>query len=109
MMKDSRQIAHQTVRECADVDSVDEPGACVECISIALEVTQREYHDALVRMDELSLMLGHALACTRIGWTDETTCEDALGPINQIAKQIGETIPDSIKITRPPSNRKRSL
>lgn len=60
------------------------------------------YHDALVKLDELSLMLGEVLRCTRIGWDDDTvTCEDVLGPINEIAKQIGEAIPLSIKITRP--------
>ena len=61
-----------------------------------------EYRDALIKLDELSLMLGHTLAATRIGWDETTTCEDALGPINQIAKQIGEAMPRSIIATRPP-------
>ena len=65
------------------------------------EEVLREMHDALVRLDELSLMLGHTLATTRIGWEDPAECEDVLGPINQIAKKIGEAIPQLIKAVRP--------
>lgn len=57
------------------------------------------YWDALVRLDELSLMLGETLRLTRIGW-DDIVSEDVLKPINQIAKQIGEAMPQSIKATR---------
>lgn len=59
-----------------------------------------EYRDALIKLDELSLMLGQVLASTRIGWDDAVTCEGVLGPLNQIAKQIGEAIPEDIKATR---------
>lgn len=64
----------------------------------------QEYRTALVRLDELSLMLGETLRLTRIGWDcveGEKSDEAILGPINQIAKQIGEAMPEDIKCTRP--------
>lgn len=61
----------------------------------------REYHDALVKLDELSLMLWRTLQLTRIGWDNSVTREGVLEPINGIAKRIGEVIPESIKRTRP--------
>jgi hypothetical protein len=58
----------------------------------------QEWRDALIRLDELSKMLGETLRLTRVGWDDEcVTYEDVLGPLNQIAKQIGEAIPPEIK------------
>lgn len=57
--------------------------------------------DALVKLDELSLMLGQTLQHTRVGWDDTVTCEGVLSPINDIAKQIGDAVPASIKATRP--------
>ena len=63
----------------------------------------QEYHTALVKLDELSLMLGETLRYTRVGWDSiqgEKSSEAILGPINQIAKQIGEAIPEEIKHTR---------
>ena len=59
----------------------------------------QEYHDALIRLDELSLTLGRILQLSRIGW-DDTTGEEVLEPINQIAKLIGEAMPESIKAGR---------
>ena len=67
------------------------------------EEVLRHWYDALIKLDELSLMLGHTLAMTRVGWEEGETCEAVLGPINQIAKKIGEAIPQSIKAVRPQS------
>lgn len=64
----------------------------------------QEYQTALVRLDELSLMLGETLRLTRVGWDcieGEKSDEAILDPINQIAKQIGEAMPEDIKRTRP--------
>lgn len=73
----------------------------------------QEYRTALVRLDELSLMLGETLRLTRVGWDcveGEKSDEAILGPINQIAKQIGEAMPEDIKRTRPtPSTERREL
>ena len=59
------------------------------------------YHDSLIKLDELSLALGKTISLTRIDWDDEVTCDGVLGPLNQIAKQIGEATPASIVATRP--------
>jgi hypothetical protein len=63
----------------------------------------RAYHDALVALDELSLMLVRTLQYIRIGWDESVTCENVLDPISDIAKRIGEVMPDSIVATRPSS------
>ena len=60
----------------------------------------QEFRDALIKLDELSLMLGKTLINTRIGWDESVTCEGVLDPFNQIAKQIGEAMPQSIISTR---------
>ena len=60
----------------------------------------QEYHDALTRLDELSLTLGRVLQLSRIGWDNSTTGEEVLEPINRIAKLIGEAMPQSIKTSR---------
>jgi len=59
----------------------------------------QEYRTALVRLDELSLMLGETLRLSRVGWDfdGEKSSDAVLGPINQIAKQIGKAIPKEIK------------
>jgi hypothetical protein len=57
-----------------------------------------EYLEALIKLDELSKMLGETLRMMRIEWDDDSITEDGiLNPINQIARQIGEAIPPEIK------------
>lgn len=66
------------------------------------EQTLREYYDALVRIDELSLQLGRILSMMRMGWDEENgERSDCLKPINDIARRIGEAVPVSIRATRP--------
>ncbi len=64
-------------------------------------MSEQTYINALIKIDELSLKLGKVLQNTRIGWDDTVTCEGVLGPINEIAKEIGEAMPHSIRVTRP--------
>lgn len=61
----------------------------------------RTYRDALIKIDELSKMLGETLRLMRVGWDSECVTEaEILGPLNQIAKQIGEAIPPEIKMVK---------
>lgn len=68
----------------------------------------QEYQTALVRLDELSLMLGETLRLTRVRRESlgcEKSDEAILGPINQIAKCISFVIPEDIKCARPDQRR----
>lgn len=64
----------------------------------------QEYHDALVKTDELNLLLGSMLHQTRVEWDETATCDGMLKPLEDIAERINKTIPQAIKNTRSGRN-----
>ena len=63
------------------------------------EALAMRYRDALVRLDEIHTMLVTTLRYTRIGWDAIATSDSVLDPINQLAKQMHDAIPDEIRRT----------
>lgn len=67
-------------------------------------MTDEDYRTALIRLDELRLMLRDELTYVRIAWDwdmMEASDDAVLGSLNRIIIQMGDAIPDSIKRTRP--------
>ena len=66
-----------------------------EVVSLA-----QDHYTALIRLDEASLALVDMLKWIREDWEDDMPL-GVIGPLDRIARQIRDAIPEEIKAARP--------